>query len=51
MHCLCLKVAEWNKLFLQRQQDWMSVFFSKTDMDIGEIKISVWKLLAVIAQF
>ncbi|KAJ7369701.1 Meiosis-specific protein mei4 [Desmophyllum pertusum] len=28
------KVAEWNKLFLQRQQDWMSVFFSKTDMDI-----------------
>ncbi|XP_078376073.1 meiosis-specific protein MEI4-like [Oculina patagonica] len=29
------KVAEWEKLFQQRQQEWMSVLLSKTDLDKG----------------
>ena len=33
--CLYLKVCEWDKVLLERQQDLMSVILSKKDMEIG----------------
>ena len=38
---LASKVAEWEKMFLERQQEWMSVLLSENDLDKGNIKIKV----------